>query len=484
VRAERWLSAGLAVAAASAALLVWTVHAAGYFFLFDDYALLAQATRTPAGEIVSTPLFGFYRPFVFLVTRLEAAAVGWAHPAGHAAANVLVHTVNAMLVAVLARRVLESRAGAAAAGVLFLGSAWSAEAVFWMSGRFDLWATLGVLVALVAATHACLGEAPRRWPMSIALPVVAVAAVAAFFSKESSVVLVALVPAVVAAGRGPADWRRVAVLGGVVLALTIAYFAVRSRAVSVLGGVYGDWGSLTRGAPIARNLASFARAVVQPPVPHDAAWKAAGLARYTMVPAAAVAVALLASALVQARRSIFFVAGLGCALLPVIWLGMASMSSAGGRAIYLAGAFVALWAGLGVSVLASLPATWAKPGVLAACAILATHHVTSLRAQADGWARAAALARTGIEQFRPFVGQGGRVHVTNLPFWFEEGPYVLKSYAFGLYYHPQPVPEVSATAVTLTLIDGRVQPVTRGPEPGATPPSGDGTPATLVLGLD
>lgn len=160
------------------------------------------------------------------------------------------------------------------------------------------------------------------------------------------------------------------------------------------------------------------------------------------------------------------------------------MSSSGGRAIYLAGVFVALWAGLGVSVLAALPARWVRPALLAAGALLATHHLASLRAQADGWARAVTLARAGIDQFRPLVGQGGRVHVTNLPFWFDEGPYVLKSYAFGLYYHPQRVPEVSATAVTLTLIDGRVRPVTRGPEPGAAPPAGDGTPITLVLDID
>jgi hypothetical protein len=484
VSAEARAGAGIGLLAVAAILAIWIAHAAGYFFLFDDYALLAQATRTPAGDIVSTPLFGFYRPFVFLVTRLEGAVFGWTQPAGHAAANVAIHALNALLVAVLARRLLASAAGAAAAGILFLGSAWSAEAVFWMSGRFDLWATLGVLIALVATVHACGGDPHRRWPMAVAVPVVALAAGVALLSKESSIVLLSLVPVTAAAGGRAMAWRRVAVLWGVVLALTAGYLVARSRAVSLLGGVYGDWASLVRGAAVGHNLASFARAFVLPPVSHDAAWQAVNTGRLTMLPAAAAIVALLVSALARTRQAGVLAIGVACAVAPVLWLGLSPMSSSGGRALYLAGAFVALWAGLGAAVLASRPARWGRLSLLAACALLAAHQAVSLRAQAGGWTRAAALARSGIEQFRPPVGQTGRVHVTNLPFWFEEGPYVLKSYAFGLYFHPRPVPEVSATAVTLVLVDGRVQPVTRGPEPGAAPPAGEGRPVTLDLGFD
>jgi hypothetical protein len=481
MRADRWLAGALALAAGGAMLLVWGWHAAGYFFLFDDYALLAQATRTPVGEIASTPLFGFYRPFVFLATRLEGAVFGWGQPAGHAAANVLLHALNAALVALLARRLLASTGAAAAAGLLFLASPWSAEAVFWMSGRFDLWAAFGVLAALAVAVHAAGGDPRRRLSMGAAVPLVAIATAAALFSKESSVVLALLLPLTVAAAGGPVDRRRLAILCGVVAGLTVAYLAVRSRAVSLLGGVYGDWGALMRGAPVTGNLGSFARAVLQPPVAHDASWRTTGLAALTTLPAAAMLVTLLAAAGRRTRQAGLLAAALGTALLPVLWIGLSSMSSAGGRAIYLPGAFVVLWAALGVSVLANARATRARAALLAGCALLAAHHLVSLRAQAYGWRQAAKLARAGIEQFEPLVGRPGRVHVTDLPFWFEEGPYVLKSYAFGLYYHPRPVPEVSASAVTLTLVDGRVQPVTRGPEPGAPPPAVDGTPVTLAV---
>ena len=93
----------------------------------------------------------------------------------------------------------------------------------------------------------------------------------------------------------------------------------------------------------------------------------------------------------------------------------------------------------------------------------------SLDGQRAIWAQAVRLSRATIEAFRPYVGTREALHIDNLPFWFEEGPYVIKSYTFGYYYFPAAVPPVSATALSLVSVGGRPRVTTRHSEPGAAP---------------
>jgi hypothetical protein len=60
---------------------------------------------------------------------------------------------------------------------------------------------------------------------------------------------------------------------------------------------------------------------------------------------------------------------------------------------------------------------------------------------------------------------------------------VLKSYAFGYYYHPAATPPVSATALSLMFSGGDARVTMRQAEPGvASAPSG-GAPVELAIGL-
>jgi hypothetical protein len=471
-----------AAAVATVALALWARHAIGYFFLFDDFAIVGQATQYSLDQIVTTPLLFFYRPFVFLFVRLEAVAFGWAHPAGYLLVNLLVHAGNAALVAALAWRLFGSRAGAATAGALFLLSTWSSEAVFWMSGAFDLWATAGTLVVLNVIVRTAVADPARAWPASVAIPLVVLAGAVALFAKESAVTLVVLGPLVVLAGRDAVSWRRLMPIVGILLVMTGVYLALRSRALSTLGGAYGDWWTLIRGASVGRNLYSYAHAIALPPVAHDVAWKIVGTARVTGPVAVAGLLLLLGAACLRVRQLLPIVAALAISIVPVVWLGMSAMSSASGRVLYQPGVFVALWCGIGVVSLAAHAGRLARPALLVACGAVAVHHLTSLDAQRRHWTHATRLARSSIEQFRPYVGRAGHIHVTNLPFWFEEGPFVLKSAAFGYYYHPRPVPDVSAMTLSLAVVDGKVKILTRTPEIAiASRPSGEGTPFTLAL---
>src|SRR5881394_1758524 len=69
---------------AAAALLLVVIdasYARRYFFLFDDFALVGQASTFSVHNIVTSARFGFYRPVVFLLVKAEWWAFSWRHPA-------------------------------------------------------------------------------------------------------------------------------------------------------------------------------------------------------------------------------------------------------------------------------------------------------------------------------------------------------------------------------------------------------------------
>jgi hypothetical protein len=463
----------LCLAAVAAGLIVLGSHAAAYFFLFDDFALVGQASRWPLHDVLATPLFGFYRPALFLVVRIVYGVFGWQLPQGYAFLVVGLHALNAFLVGRLARRI----AGGAAswmAGALFLLSPWSAEAFFWLSGGFDVLATSASLIALLAGLAA--GD-PGRGARSrgVHLAACAVAALVAVSAKESAVVLPALFVCLWAAQPVATSWRRMVAPLALTCAAALVYLAARSQVVTTVGGgAYGDLASLVRGADVASNLGSHVRALFVWLAPHDALMRTTGLAAL-MRPLGALALAgFAAAAMTRPRPALALAGAIALCAAPVVWLGLPAGSSSGGRVLYLAGAPFAILVALGAARLLEAPRSWARGPALGAVAIVLVTAVTSLYAQRAMWAEACRLSRQTVEAFRPFVGQQEPLHLDNLPFWFEEGPYVIKSYAFGYYFHPARVPPVTATGFRLVFVDGRARVTTREPEPGGppTPPAG------------
>lgn len=482
---ERAVTA-ICLLAAAAAFVILARHAAGYFFLFDDFALNGQASRWPLRDLVATPLFGFYRPGEFLWIRGAHAVFGWHTPAGYAAATLLLHALNALLVGRLARRLTGAAPAAWVAGTLFALSPWSAEAVFWMSAGFDVLSTCGALVALLAGLAACDPARSRRAAAGL-IAISALAAVVALFTKESTAILAGLFP--VAAGAATAErrvsWPRAAGVVAAMALLTVVYLVVRRAVLSSLsGGVYGDWFTLMAQADLAGNAGRMLRAAVVWPALHDASFHTIGVQAVTG-PFAAAALVLLAVAgvILRPRVGAPLVAAAGLTLLPILWLRLYPDTSATGRVLYLPGVLLALLAAHGLHQLFARRVGWLRWTTTAALATVCATAVLSLDGQRAIWAQAVRLSRTTIEAFRPFVADPGPLHIENLPLWFEEGPYVVKSYAFGYYYHPARVPAVSATALTLTSVAGRATVTTRAAEPGAPAAIPGARPIRLAIGL-
>lgn len=151
-------------------------------FVADDYVFLTTA------RMVNEPLAAFwqshfYEPYYFrplgvLSWWLATRAFGLDYTS-HSLINLVLHCVNAgLLFAFL--RALALRASAVVAGVvLFALGPVAFAAMLWPSNRFDLLAVVFLLVQAIATVRALQGRA-------LAIPVAALAALAACWSKEGA----------------------------------------------------------------------------------------------------------------------------------------------------------------------------------------------------------------------------------------------------------------------------------------------------------
>jgi hypothetical protein len=173
--------------------------------LSDDYALLARVARhdffTGSQFFRPVPLLGW------AVAPHGPAGAWWLH-----AVNLLLHGVNATLVAVLARWLGTSKATAVASGVLFACFAASVEAVAWASGIQDLLVTTGCLGFVLACA---IDGRPR-----LALVLSLISLLVALGSKETAVAAPLL--AVVMWTHSGRRWHTLPVVCGVVVVIIFA----------------------------------------------------------------------------------------------------------------------------------------------------------------------------------------------------------------------------------------------------------------------
>jgi hypothetical protein len=179
IRIRLDLFAAIAVTAL-VAIVFW--RAASFYFLSDDFIQLKYAL-SPMYRIFTTGGGdGFYRPLSNASLRLTGAWAG-ANPVYWHAIAIALHAVNSLLVFCLAWSLRLSRYGAWFAAALFAVHASHAEAVVWISARYDLLATLLVLITLVLFIRSW-DPGGKHATVYRALSLVAM--IAAFLSKESS----------------------------------------------------------------------------------------------------------------------------------------------------------------------------------------------------------------------------------------------------------------------------------------------------------
>lgn len=170
----------LVAAACVGTLLFWPLRH-GHSYL-DDFVFLAlgQHLDSPWPLLYRDSLGAFFfRPIPMFAWWLTVAAFGTEAPA-HLAFGIGLHVANGMALYVLLRVLALPRLPAALAGLLFIAHPATYSAAAWLSDRFDLFATLFGLLALIAVERYLLR--PSRIPASLA----AVAMLAALLSKETA----------------------------------------------------------------------------------------------------------------------------------------------------------------------------------------------------------------------------------------------------------------------------------------------------------
>jgi hypothetical protein len=213
----------LAVFVAGAAALY---HGAiGLGFLSDDYTLRNMARSDGMGAGTGW----FFRPLPLLLWRGLLAVTDTA-VALHLL-NLLLHGVNAYLVAVLGRAMGVRREAAAGAAMLFLTFPALTEAVVWAAGIQDVLMTTMALGAVVL----CAREAPGAGRIALVCGLV----ILAFGSKETAVCIPVLIALCwVTRERVSRDWKMYAAIAVV----TALYLTIRLPM-----GIGGDYlGAPTR----------------------------------------------------------------------------------------------------------------------------------------------------------------------------------------------------------------------------------------------
>jgi hypothetical protein len=207
-------------------------------FSSDDFALIEAAQQ---GELL--PSVDFFRPLVMLSYMIDLEVWG-PNPAGFHLTNLLLHSINAFLVAVFADVALglfsfeqRRRLIAGSSGLLFLVFPSHTESVSWVAGRTDVIATLFALGALIGFCLFLSRSSHRFFLVSI------VSFCLALGSKESALALPLLILALGLAwfvSTRKTDVLKVVALTFVsFVAVTCGYLVIRKLMVGTLAGEYG-----------------------------------------------------------------------------------------------------------------------------------------------------------------------------------------------------------------------------------------------------
>ena len=211
----RWRLLLLAIPAA----LLWTVT---FPLLSDDFVHISSALHFTASRIpglFTIPASDrFFRPLGYLSYGVDALWTG-RNPALWHLATLLFHFANCALVYRIGRQTGLTRAFAATAAAIFGIHGSRPEAVTWIACRFDLIATLFVLIAILLYLKP---DRPALYVLAL------LAAFLGLLSKESAYVLPILLLIVGGVGR----WRRTIPFA----AMAAAVFLYRWRLLSGIGG--------------------------------------------------------------------------------------------------------------------------------------------------------------------------------------------------------------------------------------------------------
>ena len=263
------------------------------------------------------------------------------------------------------------------------------------------------------------------------------------------------------------------------LSLLICFgLAGRSLFINTFGGAYGNYFDLLRSTNVLQNFGSFFGSFVRIPL-NQALPNFFLVNRLEQVSV----IVLFAGAFRFPRRAMAVFTAFVLCLAPVLWFQLQARTTDGGRVMYspglLTGALLAMWfetprANVTATKLlnaSDIIITLALFGLLGS-------GVISNRYQLSIWRKATELSRSVLRQVEPRLSEHA-LFLTNMPSKFDEGPYILKSYAFQFYFEGQHIPVIRANDVAMRFNGGAIS---AGPLEQDEP--GHGTPGEVRVVLN
>jgi len=404
---SRWIWLGIfALALLAAAAFGRALH---FFFLSDDFILVKAGNSSSLGNLhnlfAGEAGYGFYRPITKLSLVLTAMWAKWNPSAWHASALIL-HFANSILVFLLARRLSASLWTAFFAAALFLIHGTRPEASVWISGRFDLLATLFTLSGLLLFIRSL----KRTGTGSLVYGLFACAfMILAILSKESAYIFPLLL-VLAAFLEGESLRKRI----GAIAAFSLVAAGLFVQRWLLLGGIGGyrqvDTGqalAMTFSVPVALKVLLLRMwAALFFPIN----WSVKPGAAFALLTAPyVVSLVWLALRRVDRRRLTFALGFLMVSALPPLQLMLIGSDLEKSRFLYLPSVGFCLLLALAAERLPG-SARWMFPGVILAFNLCALEH------DLNAWEYASAKAESACAAAVKCIGSStGKIVVTGLP---------------------------------------------------------------------
>jgi hypothetical protein len=379
-----WRVAMLLALGVAAVSVVALRRELGVYFLSDDFILVRFGHEwTPAAfryAITHGGGDGFFRPFSFISLALDAR-LGGNSPVWWHGSSLAIHSANAVLVLIVARRLGASVVAAGFAGALFAVHGIHPEAVVWIAGRFDLLATFFLLVGLLVFTMA----GAKFTLHAVALACFAVAAL----SKEAVFIFPFLIAGFALRNRWPL------LRTGPYFVLAAILFAYRWSLFGGIGGYIDD--ATGRPAALSLGFGSTVKAVAV------RLWTSLyfplNWSTDPSLPLALLAVVYMAALIwlglrPKTTRPLWPAAAILICTIPVLSLLAGSPTLAGSRVLYLPSVWFAILLAL------ALDGVPRRPGSVVA-AIILLFHFAALQHNLGFWEAASVRVKAACETGAP-----------------------------------------------------------------------------------
>jgi hypothetical protein len=379
------------------------------WFLSDDFAQIGKVLNGDLSVVWGKAHGGFFRP-LFILSYLIDTRIWGAKPFGFHLTNIVFHSLNAFLTFLLSRRLIENlklsarvqQTVALGAGALFLLHPSHTEAVSWISGRADIFATFFCLASL------WFFLAYQRGRRGLHLGASLLCFGLALLAKESAVclpLLVVVIGILICAPRcDQPTFRRQLPVFAAYFSILLVFVFVRYAFLGSLVGGYGASQHLNFAPGWLRDrlLEAVVRTVL-PALPNKLSWflfkplQSRVFIFFSLIFAALVAAVILlrrkwedASDRRQQNRFVVALAVLFlCALLPVINLRLTLYETLGERFLYLPTVFSCLL----VTYLAAILLRRQMPLLLLLLGVLGFYAVRLVQTNRI-WGEAANLSRS------------------------------------------------------------------------------------------